>query len=330
LYRNRGTLDRHGDEEERKVRQYLGFAARTLSASVVALAMIFSVAGGAEARINPGSEATRTRTVTVSAAAIYGGRTVKCPRGDRIVNGGAYWHRHGQNGEPGLISWIGSSSPTPDGRGWYATGVNKTGLGQSPEALDFTVVAHCLPASTLGAYTVRTREVIVDPDRSGNADLKCPSGELAVTGGATWHRPGHAPETKVDGYVTSSVPDVTRHSGWSVAGWNPGPGVLRLTVMVLCLPVSVLGSGYDVHFSIQPANTSASVEGYLACPLGERVVAGGSYWAYADGDIFTETTAVVISSSATADGTAWYAAGSANDSRVPLMRFFMEALCLPV
>jgi hypothetical protein len=86
------------------------------------------------------------------------GGYLACPDGQRVVSGGAFWHLPGQSPNQALAtdSYVGSSSPTSDARGWYADGYN---INSSPRVL--TTVIQCLPDAGFNAVTTETYTVKV-------------------------------------------------------------------------------------------------------------------------------------------------------------------------
>src|SRR5262249_12541857 len=91
---------------------------------LIASTLVVSLGGSVEAKMHPGSEVTKTTTFTAATGKAVGGR-VACPSGDRVIGGGSYWHRQNHIGDPSLFTAVvRSSSPTADGKGWYASGLN--------------------------------------------------------------------------------------------------------------------------------------------------------------------------------------------------------------
>ena len=70
----------------------------------------------------------------------YAGNYLSCPKNERIVAGGAFWHQPGQGPDFNGVHWLSSSTPTTDGKGWYADGATATAGDE------LTIVAQCLPA----------------------------------------------------------------------------------------------------------------------------------------------------------------------------------------
>jgi len=151
-------------------------------------------------------------TKDVSIANGAGAGTAVCPTGYVVVTGGAAWHDPGSStlGGGGLIE---SSTPTKSGTGWYAAGRNESG-----ETFVLHVIAQCLSKAAVGPYTVKSRDIVVDPQRPGNATLRCPVGQWVVSGGAAWHLLGKSPSGKPLAYLTATFPET--NSSWTVVGRN--------------------------------------------------------------------------------------------------------------
>jgi hypothetical protein len=179
---------------------------------------------------------------------------------------------------------------------------------------------------------VRSRDVVVDPGRSGNAVLKCPSGTTIVNGGGVWHRPRQDPDVNLKGRLTISFPDIVGNA-WFAAGRNEGTSTLGLRVTVFCVPPSVLGADYqerDYKVVLPDENYIEYADDYLFCPDNYRVVGGGSYWSDLGSYIVTDTFATILSSGANGNGKSWYASGSMNDPHANYLVLTMVAICLPV
>ncbi len=81
----------------------------------------------------------RTRTVTVQDKD-RAENNLACPKGKRVVTGGAYWHDIANTGPHYRDDVVlRSSTPTWDGLGWYASGLNYNG-----KTMGFTVSVLCL------------------------------------------------------------------------------------------------------------------------------------------------------------------------------------------
>jgi len=247
-----------------------------------------------------------------------------------MLTGGAYWHQTNQNGDPSLNAWILSSAPTSDSKGWYVTGRNVSGM-----SLDLTTVVKCLAQNVVGTYSTRAREVTVDAHRSGNADLRCKSGQKVVTGGGVWHKPGAQPKPIAAANLSMSFPD-TDQGGWSAAGHNDGASQLILRVTAFCVPASVLGATYVAKHQLVFVNSFSYGQSYVPCDSGDLAASGGLWWGGEsvnpgdpDGFANTDTHAVITSSVETGDSTSWYGAGRNADSRWNNAGLVVDVLCLP-
>ena len=183
--------------------------------------------------------------------------------------------------------------------------------------MNMTSTAQCLPKSSLGKYTVLTRDVIVDPSLPGNAALQCKVGQDAVAGGAIWHVSGQKPNPSISTLITSSA--FFGNRAWLTVGRNLGStgSSMIMRVIALCVPLAKLGGskGSPTGSANAVVNIGDSVEQYAYCPAGKRAIAGGTNWGSAGGALDTDTGNVIESSSVTADGTGWYASGRRLDTR---------------
>lgn len=272
--------------------------------------MFASQVGSVAAVVHPSSYIQKAATVTVASGA-SGTATATCPSGDLVVTGGAYWHpTNSSTSSPTINTSVSSSSPQTNLSGWYATGVN-----QSTQSMQMTVTADCLPKSALGKYTVLKREVLVDPNRPGNADLACKSGQLVIAGGGVWHKPGSNPKPGLAAHLTTSDPDLNA-TGWSVAGTNTGSTVLDLRVVAVCVPSSMLFGAYTGRAVNSAVSYGGVSERYQACPSNTLAVAGGVEWTRGGTTPDTDVQNAIESSSVTGDGAEWYAAVRFSDSRL--------------
>src|SRR5436190_739234 len=116
-----------------------------------------------------------------------GGGEVKCPPRRRLLNGGAVWHRPGQEPDPSLGAMVRteSSAPATDDKGWFADGYNYTGV-----QLQLRVVAACVPKGRLGRVRAQKEDLPAGAGLSAGDLLKCPSCKRVLTGGALFHRLG--------------------------------------------------------------------------------------------------------------------------------------------
>ncbi len=281
--------------------------------------LIVATSGLATAVFHPGEYVAVHRGRTIQSVK-EGLVRVACPSGDRVVSGGAYWHRQGQNGDPTLNAVIVSSSPSTDTLGWFAVGAN-----QDNEPLVFTVEAQCLPRGSIGKYHVFTADRTVAAHTTVEAQPLCPSGEVVVTGGAAWHRTGHAPASGLSAELTTSV----RWESWDAAGYNTGSSPLHLLVTSLCRPLAAVGSAV-LESDTRTLAYGASAEIYLACASGYRIVGGGVYWTQSGSEVKDgQVRAAILSSTPTGDGTSWYGSGVQRDSRYLELVLNVFAYCYP-
>jgi hypothetical protein len=239
---------------------------------IVASAVLIVGAAGAAEALSPGRYAVKTANFAVSART-FNGNYLSCPKGDRIVPGGGFWHASGSGKpipDPG--AQLANSTPTTDGKGWYATGFNLS----FTQALKLEEVALCLPAKRVGHYAVRTKDFTVSPQQFGGNYLSCPKGDRIVTGGAFWHASGSGTPSPDGGFLTNSTP-TTDGKGWYATGQNGSGATLDLEEVALCLPSKQVGK-----YTVKTHNFTVSNQkfggGKLSCPKGARVVAGGAFW----------------------------------------------------
>ncbi len=291
--------------------------------AVLAMAAIVSVAvmaptSVAAARIHPENEVPKQKTIEV-ANGVRNGTTAKCPNGDRVVTGGAYWHEPNQVGDATLDASIDSSAPEDNAKGWSASGINASG-----GALQLTVVAQCLASHSFPAYTVLTRDVSVDPGRSGNAELRCKSSQGIVSGGAVWEMSGQQPDASLPGRLTGSLPDALNR--WSVSGRNEGSKTIQMHVTALC--AASVGS-YEYTGST-PVTQSSTVNLYRNDCDSDYVLGAGAGWEYSDApnDLATDTTAAIRGLSVTGDGHSLYIAAAETDPHFQSLLIFWGEICV--
>jgi hypothetical protein len=164
--------------------------------------------------------------------------TVGCGAGKVVVGGGAAWQVQGSPLDVNLAQdhMLASSSPAKTGKGWFGAGVsNAAGVAM------LRVTAFCRPSSSVGAYTIRFKEInpvgvpIAFVAFFADGGKTCPSGRL-VTGGAYWQNPfdGGKKTPVADGTLGQSFG--TGKTGWSATA-SPGATTDRqLVVVVLCRP----------------------------------------------------------------------------------------------
>ena len=287
---------------------------RSAGLAVVAACALAAVqAGTALAAINNSSVVTRTVTTTVATGA-SAGATAHCPTNDLVETGGAYWHPTTTTvSDPTLNAYLRSSAPLANLTGWHATGMNASG-----QTMNLTTIVRCVPQAQLGSHTLKTREVTVDPNRPGNADLHCGTGQTAIAGGGMWHKPGASPKAGLAAYLTSDIFDPSFHGvapGWTVAGWNANSTILDLRVSVLCVSTSVLSTGFGGGGGGGSQSYGATAQDYDSCAGASKILSGGVSWGYPGGEVDTDTQNEIESSSPTADGSAWYSAVRFTDAR---------------
>jgi hypothetical protein len=177
-----------------------------------------------------GNYTLKTRTFDVSAGGAAGGY-VKCPQTQRIVTGGAFWHRPGQGPDPSTDpGLIGSSSATFDAKGWYAD-------GQTFTTSQLTITALCLPMTRIGTYTLR-KTTLNQAHGVAGGYLKCPTSQRIVAGGAFWHQPEQGPDPSnalMDDLGSSAATFDAR--GWYADGRGSSSSPTeQLTLVAQCLP----------------------------------------------------------------------------------------------
>ena len=126
-----------------------------------------------------------------TADAVAGGY-VSCPAGYKVFTGGAFWWRNSPDefliGDPTLT--LNGSTPTFDGNGWYADGLN---FNDAVDA-NLRVIARCLPEGRLDKVKLRKETVGVSSSGPVDRRVACPDGTRIISGGAFWHYPGAAPD----------------------------------------------------------------------------------------------------------------------------------------
>jgi hypothetical protein len=292
------------------------FAPVTRLAAAVALTTVTILAAPepVAAAINPANYTTRSASVLVADDG-NGAATAQCPTGQKAVTGGASWIPDGLYSEDSLYlldAYLRSSVATADGGAWYAAGHNQSG-----QSLYLSVVVYCLPKSALGTYVTKTREVTVDPGRSGNATLTCKSTQVAINGGAAWHKPGEPPKAGLVGFLSTSRPESSGRA-WVVAGQNEGASILMLQVRVSCIPRTSVGGCCGSSTYLTFANVFDMVKRSGTCQ-GGFALTGGSSWDYDaiggnfQGFINTDSRGHIQSSTLGPAGLSWYTAGAQSD-----------------
>jgi len=202
---------------------------RGLAAILGVILLAVAIATPVSAHVGSGTYKLRTTDLTAADGASVG-NYLSCPKGKRIVSGGAFWHRPGEGPDALLGGYLDSSSATTDGKGWYAAGRNVTTL-----QLQLRIVALCLPKAKVGPYSLRTRDLAV-PALGGRVGgyVTCPAGRRIVSGGAFWHVPGEAPDPELGQSIGSSTA-TTNGKGWYASGRSLYDVALELRLVALCL-----------------------------------------------------------------------------------------------
>jgi hypothetical protein len=176
-----------------------------------------------------GTYTLKKKTLKASANSTAGSY-VRCPKNDRIVTGGAFWHQHGKGPDVNNAAndYISSSSATFDAKGWYADGWTNA-------ARELTITALCLPKSQVGTYTLRKLTLSASAFSDAGSYLTCPKKQRIVAGGAFWHQPGKGPDpSNAAHYWIGSSAATFDAKGWYADG---GTGIgSQLTITALCLP----------------------------------------------------------------------------------------------
>ena len=179
----------------------------------------------------------------------------ECPVGDVVVGGGGYevTQKVGED--------INSSYPDSAGTGWIIDFSNNKSLSNTEVG-----VAVCAASSSIENYSVQYGELLPVPAHGeGTADVACPSGTVALGGGADvqgneqyWAMSGSAPNGS---------------AGWQVitAAAGPEPDVARATVLCATAPAGwAQASSTTKH---NPAGKATNVT--ARCPTGTNVLGGG-------------------------------------------------------
>lgn len=290
---------------------------------LASLGAVAARAPAASAALHPGQYTLNTVTLAAGTGVAGSYLTCKNPKRQRIVTGGSFWHAQGQGPDPNNADAdiMGSSSATFDAKGWYADG--------RADNLFLTITALCLPKSQVGTYALRTQTFDVSADKSTGGYVTCPNKQRIVTGGAYWHQPGKGPDPNTNAhnlaYIASSSATLDA-KGWYADGWNHRAS--QLTVTALCLPNSQVGR-YALRTKTFSRQANGTAGGYLKCPAGQRIVAGGAYWHQpGQGPNPANAPNVTLgSSAATFDAKGWYADGRADSSTSQLT---IVAQCLPL
>jgi hypothetical protein len=294
---------------------------RILTAVILLVAALASMPVPAGAAIDPGGYVIRTRSIEVESTnpGLEGG-SVGCGKGRRVVTGGAYWHLGSAGPDPLLNAYLASSAPKPNGKGWFAAGIN-----WSSDTLILEVVAYCLPKSAVGSYTVRTVDRTVDDNDFRSATPRCGNGRRAVTGGAYWLDGDGSPSTTIEGYLRSSTP-LPSPNGWWANGYSD-VGTHTLRAIVLCRPASAVGpyTGETRDVAIDEEESKLLTR---SCGNGKRAVPGGAFWHEEGKDRNPVIEGYLRASVPWQQGRAWLAVGYSTEDIEVLMR--VVVFCRPV
>ena len=272
--------------------------------------------------IHPNGFVMRHKDVHVGADSVNSA-TATCPSGDRVVNGGAYWL-----GSPPSLghSWLGSSFPTADLKGWTASGAREF------SARDLRVVVTCAPSSALPAYTVVVGRTNI-PNRSQEKQkaVYCPANTAVVTGGTVFEKldSSRKPKPGLSGITTGSGA-LNGAIGWIGLGRNIGGLVgtqqpMRLRVIAVCAKASKVGT-YQVRGGNFPSD--ATTGGAANCDSGYGAVAGIAYWhASANGNTDPGLPGELIDSYPKLNGNGWVAHGYGTSGGDP--EFSVIVFCVP-
>jgi hypothetical protein len=251
---------------------------RTALIATAANFVLITVFAGNVAAFPVGGYVTKTKSFTPTAQGFARG-TVSCPTGDVVVAGGAYWYVPGQPLSPSdayavfLLANLPSSTTT-----WLAAGFT------AYKGFELAITVQCLPKSTVGIYSIAKTKLAraastTSSDEIAAGYLACPKGQRVVTGGAGWW------STLQNGFVyadagasnlSSSSPTLSK-DGWYAAGYQlKGGSSDRLEVVVMCRPLSAVGTIAARTFDFDP--THQDLGGYVYCPTGQWVVSLGGFW----------------------------------------------------
>jgi hypothetical protein len=200
------------------------------------------------------------------------GGTVRCPKDERILNGGAFWHQTGIGPDRAIsnLAQLTSSAPL-DGRTWYADGRNNAA---NPRTL--TAEVRCLPKRQLKDVVTRKAGKTLQSGTYGQVRARCPEDYEPISGGTFLSEPGEAPRPGVGakrGRITGSFPDVVE---WRGIGGNFSEGRLALRAPARCYPED--GFDNSARFYYPDVAAGATGGGYLSCLAGERALTGGAWW----------------------------------------------------
>ncbi len=283
------------------------------------IAFLVGTAGVAEA-LTPGSYVAKTTNFSVSPRT-FNGNYLSCPNGDRVVTGGGFWHASGSAKPLTGGGLLGNSTPTTDGKGWYATGYNAS----FTQTRDLEEVALCLPGKRVGHYVVKTKNFTIANTQFGGDYVRCPKGDRVVAGGAFWHAGGSGTPLASGGFVTNSTP-TTDGKGWYATGQNISGATADLEEVAQCLPAKQVGK-YTLRKKSFTLPNQKFGGGTLNCPKGTRIVAGGAFWHARGSGKPVARLGYIANSTPSAHGKGYYATGE-NYFSVKKSQLEEVALCL--
>ncbi|HYH61984.1 MAG TPA: hypothetical protein VD766_08970 [Solirubrobacterales bacterium] len=298
---------------------------------VAALIALFVMAPAAHAKIDASDVSgakVREKSFTPDGVEPVGG-SVNCPKGDRVLSGGAFWHEPSKNSpvkpEATGFPTLSASMPTVFGRGWYAQGTSSQG-----ETLTIRIL--CTRAGHLNDYLLLAGTLYPDDGDPVAGTETCDPGHVAFTGGSGWalgygeETPDHAER----GLLASNAIGEDRRTWYSdgldVMDAQPnGVGIVRA---IRCLPNKQLAKTV-IRERSAPAAAGGEAAAKVACPGRQRALAGGAVWHTGDGDpnIFTNAGIQGGSSAATKDRRGWYAHGD-NEDTGGFRTLTVRVLCL--
>ena len=250
------------------------------AALAAALTLLTGLAGVAGAAMRPtavmspklGKYTLVTANFSVPADSANGGY-ITCPTGQRAVTGGVFLSNSACPIETRTEAWIGDSTITTDGKGWYGTGVNYT---NSP--LTVWVSVHCLPARQLrGAVTI-TQQFTGAHTEGGYVVL--PVRMRTLSGGGFFALPGQGPNPTNLWHRLGSSTATTDGLGWYADGawFGIGEPAQTLTVVLRCLPAAALSGWTLVTQDLTVPGGEGASGTYLSCPAGTLAYTGGAFW----------------------------------------------------
>lgn len=257
------------------------------------------------------------------------GGSVKCPKGNRVLSGGAFWHQ-GSNRSPvkppaTSFPTLSASIPTFDGRGWYAHGT-------SSQAETLTIRILCTRAGHLEDYLALSSTFLPDDGDPVGGSEECDPGTVAFTGGSSWAL-GLGQESPADadrGLLASNAISEDGRAWYSdgLDVWVGQAPDLHIVRAIRCLPNKQLAKTV-IRTQSAPAAQGAEAAAKARCSDRQRALAGGAVWHTGDGEpnLFTNAGISGGSSAATKDLRGWYAHGYNADSG-GFRTLTVQVLCL--